>query len=124
MLNDTQDLAQRFHEIIGPWDGPLLVTHLAAVVGRLADDVMTIEGKLAIPGENVRFPRNIADALIQLLRISNAYHIELEQAWNDLLAEGHASLNNETLVTMMRDTLRQNRERQQVRGEGDTAHGN
>ena len=124
MLNDTQDVSRRFHEIIGSWDGPLLVTHLAAVVGRLADDVMTIEGKLAMPGENVRFPRNIADALIQLLRISNAYHIDLEQAWSDLLAEGHASLNSETLVTMMRDTLRQNRERQQARGEGDTAHGN
>ncbi|MBO0781741.1 MAG: hypothetical protein J2P37_23220 [Ktedonobacteraceae bacterium] len=124
MLNDTQDLSQRFHEIIGPWNGPLLVTHLAAVGGRLADDVMIIEGKLAMPGENVHFPRNIADALVQLLRISNAYHIDLEQAWRDLLAEAHAGLNNETLVTMMRDTLRQNRERQQTRGKGDTPHGN
>ncbi len=115
LLNETQELSQRFHDVIGPWDGPLLVTHLAAVVGRLADDVMTIEGKLAMPIENVRFARNIADALIQVLRISNAYHIDLEQAWLDLLTEANAGMNNDTFVTMMRDTIRQNREHQQSR---------
>src|SRR6266576_2003578 len=108
MMSDTQDLSQRFHAIIGPWESYLLVTHLAAVVGRLADDVMTIEGKLALPVENVRFPRNIADALLQLIRISNAYHIDLEHAWTELLEEADSGLSNETFVTMMRDTIRQN----------------
>lgn len=113
MISDTQELSQRFHAVIGPWDGSLLVTHLAAVVGRLADDVMTIEGKLAQPVEQVRFARNIADALLQLIRISNAYHIDLERAWTDLLEEGHLGLNNEELMTMMRDTIRQNQQRRQ-----------
>jgi hypothetical protein len=57
--------------VIGPWDGSLLAIHLTAVVGRLADDVMTIEGKLAQPVEQVRFARNIANALLQLIRIRN-----------------------------------------------------
>ena len=39
IISDTQQLSQRFH----------------AVVGRLADDIMTIEGKLAQPVEQVRF---------------------------------------------------------------------
>lgn len=47
MINETRELSQWFHEVVGPWDGSLMVTHLAGVVGRLADDVMTIEGKLA-----------------------------------------------------------------------------
>lgn len=111
MIDETRVLSQRFHEVVGPWDGSLMVTHLAGVVGRLADDVMTIEGKLALPVENVRFARNIADALIQLIRISNAYHIDLERAWMELLEEARSGLSNEALVTLMHDTLRQNQER-------------
>src|SRR6266699_4744330 len=95
MLHNAQDLSQRFHAVVGPWDGTLLVTHLAGVVGRLADDVMTIEGKLAQPVENVHLARNIADALIQLIRLSNMYRIDLEQAWTELLEFGRSSLSNE-----------------------------
>ncbi len=116
MMNDTQELSQHFHEVVGPWDKSLLVTHLAAVVGRLADDVMIIEGKLAMPRENARLARNIADALIQLIRLSNSYQIDLEQAWKELLEEARSGLGNEALVTMMRDTIRQNQT-------GDTDHG-
>ncbi|GHO49102.1 hypothetical protein KSX_72650 [Ktedonospora formicarum] len=72
---------------------------------------MTIEGKLALPVENVRFTRNIADALIQLMRLSNFYALDLQQAWTDLLEEGYASLNNETIVAIMKATIRQNQER-------------
>ncbi len=79
MINDIQDMSQRLQAVIGPWDGNLLVTHLAGVVGRLADDVITIEGKLAMPVENVRLARNIADALIQLIRLSNMYRISIPE---------------------------------------------
>ena len=113
MINDTHDMSQRLQAVIGPWDGNLLVTHLTGVVGRLADDVMTIEGKLAMPVENVHLARNIADALIQLIRLSNMYRIDLEQAWTELLEFGRSSLSNEAFVTMMRDTMRQNQERRQ-----------
>ncbi len=113
MINDIQDLSQRLHAVIGPWDGNLLVTHLAGVVGRLADDVLTIEGKLALSVENVRLARNIADALIQLIRLSNLYHLDLERAWTELLEEGRSALNNEAFVTAVRDTIRQNQERRQ-----------
>jgi len=116
MISDTQDLSQRFHEVVGPWDRSLQVTHLAAVVGRLADDVMIIEGKLAMPLENARLARNIADALIQLIRLSNSYQIDLERAWGELLEEARSVLSNEARVTMMRDTIRQNQT-------GDTYHG-
>ncbi|GHO98304.1 hypothetical protein KSF_083520 [Reticulibacter mediterranei] len=108
MINDTQELSQRFHEVVGPWERSLLVTHLAAVVGRLADDVMIIEGKLAIPLENARLARNIADALTQLIRLSNSYQINLERAWEELLEEARSGLGNEAFVAMMRDTIRQN----------------
>ena len=59
---------------------------------------------------NGRFARNIAGALIQLIRFSNAYRIDLERAWMELLEEMRSSLSNEALVTQMRDTLRQNQE--------------
>ncbi|GHO68296.1 hypothetical protein KSC_071880 [Ktedonobacter sp. SOSP1-52] len=108
MMNDAQELSQRFHEVVGPWERSLLVTHLAAVVGRLADDVMIIEGKLAMPLENAHLARNIADALIQLIRLSKSYQIDLERAWGELLEEARSGLSNEALVTMMRDTIRQN----------------
>jgi NTP pyrophosphatase (non-canonical NTP hydrolase) len=113
MINETQELSQRLHAVIGPWDGILLVTHLAAVVGRLADDVMTIEGKLAMPLEHVRFARTIADALLQLIRISNMYHIDLERAWTELLEEARSGLSNEEFVARMSGTIRQNQERRQ-----------
>jgi hypothetical protein len=111
MITDAQDLSQRYHTVMGPWEGTLLVTHLAAVVGRLADDVMTIEGKLPVPLEPGRLSRNIADALIQLIRLSNSYHLDLERAWIGVLEEAQAGLSNEAMVATMRDTIRQNQKR-------------
>jgi hypothetical protein len=67
---------------------------------------MTIEGKLALPVANGRFARTIAGAQIQLIRIRNAYRIDLERAWMELLEEARSGLSNEALVTLMRDTLR------------------
>jgi hypothetical protein len=113
MISETQELSQRFFEEIVPWESNLLVMHLAAVVGRLADDVMTIEGKLAHPVENVRFARNIADAILQLFRISIAYGIDFEQAWKDILVEARTGLDNKAFVNMARETIRQNLERGQ-----------
>jgi hypothetical protein len=113
MLHNAQNLSQRFHAVVGPWDGVLLVTHLAGVVGRLADDVMTIEGKLAQPVEQVHFARNIADAVMQLLRISNLYQIDLELAWTVFLEEARSGLGNEELLAAMHETIRQNLERRQ-----------
>jgi hypothetical protein len=113
MLHNAQDLSQRFHAVVGPWDGTLLVTHLAGVVGRLADDVMTIEGKLAQPVEQVHFARNIADAVMQLLRISNFYQIDLELAWAGFLEEARSGLGNEEIIAAMRETIHQNLERSQ-----------
>src|SRR5260370_21129468 len=104
MINDTQDLSHRLHAVIGPWDGNLLGTHLVGGVGRLADDVMTIEGKLALSVENVRLARNIADALIQLIRLSNMYHIALERALTQLLQDGPSGLSNESSVATLSDT--------------------
>jgi hypothetical protein len=116
MISDTQETSQRLYEIIEPWDGCQLVAHLAAVVGRVSDDVMTIEGKLAYPIENVHLARNLADVLIQTIRLSNLYHVDLEQAWIALLEEARMGLSNEELVTRMRDTIRQNQA-------SDTYHG-
>ena len=95
------------------WDGSLLVTPLAALVGRLADDAMPIEGKLPVPLEPGRLACTIADALMQLIRLSNSYHLDHERAWIGLLEEAQAGLSNEAMVTTMRDTIRQNQERRQ-----------
>ena len=108
MISDTREISQLFHEIIGPWDGSQLVAHLAAVVGRVSDDVMTIEGKLAYPIENAHLGRNLADIMIQTIRLSNLYHVDLEQAWTTLLEEARTGLSDEALVSRMRDTIRQN----------------
>lgn len=108
MISDTRETSQLFHEIIGPWDGSQLVAHLATVVGRVSDDVMTIEGKLAYPIENAHLGRNLADIVIQTIRLSNLYHVDLEQAWTALLEEARTGLSDEALVSRMRDTIRQN----------------
>ena len=113
MISDVHDVSQRLHEIIGPWDGCLQVTHLAGVVGRLTDDVMSIEGKLALPVEDGRFERNIADALVQLIKLSNMYQIDLVQTSTEFIEQGRAQLSNEAVVTRLRDTIRQNQERRQ-----------
>lgn len=108
MIGETRELSQRFYDEIVPWESNLLVLHLAAVVGRLADDVMTIEGKLAHPLANVRFARNIADAVLQLFRISIAYGLDFEQAWKDILLEVRTGLDNKEFLQMARETIRQN----------------
>ena len=48
---------------------------------------------------------------MQLIKISNAYRIDLDRVWMELLEEARSGLHNEALVALMRDTLRQNRER-------------
>lgn len=111
MISSTQDITQQLYSIIESWDSIQVVAHLAAVVGRVSDDVMTIEGKLAYPIEHARLARNLADVVMQTIRLSNHYHVDLEQAWIALLEEARTGLSDETLVNGMRDTIRQNQER-------------
>lgn len=111
MISDTQDIAQRLYEIVESWDGIEIMAHLAAVVGRVSDDVMTIEGKLAYPIEHARLARNLADVVMQTIRLSNLYHVDLEQAWAALLEEARTGLSDEATVSRMRDTIRHNQER-------------
>jgi hypothetical protein len=113
MMNDTREVSQILQAASGPWDGIVLVTHLAGVVGRLTDDVLSIEGKIALPVEDGRFAHNLAHALFQLIWLSNRYHIDLEGAWTEFLEQGRARLSDEAMVTALRDTIRQNLERQQ-----------
>ena len=108
LISQTGELSLRYHDLVGPWERSLLVTHLSAVVGRLADDVMILEGKLPIPLSNAHLARNIADAMIQLIRLSQRYQLDLERAVSDFLEEAQKALENEELVTTMRDTLQQN----------------
>lgn len=113
IVHDVRHASQRLHSVIGPWDVTTQVAHLAGVVGRLTDDVLAIEGALALPVEDGRLARNIADALFHLIRLSNAYHVDLEEAWAQFIEQGRSQLSQEAVVTALRDTVRQNRQRRQ-----------
>jgi hypothetical protein len=56
---------------------------------------------------------HIADAVMQLLRISNLYQIDLELAWASFLEEARSGLGNEELLAAMRETIHQNLELRQ-----------
>ncbi len=111
MISDTQEITQRLYTIVEAWDGIQIVAHLAAVVGRVSDDVMTIEGKLAYPIEHAHLARNLADVVMQTIRLSNLYQVDLVQAWAALLEEARTGLSDEATVSRMRETIRQNQER-------------
>ena len=114
MISDTQDVTQQLYTIVEPWDSIQVVAHLASVVGRVSDDVMTIEGKLAYPIENARLARSLADVVMQTIRLGNLYHVDLVQAWAALLEEARTGLSDEATVSRMREIIRQNQERKDL----------
>jgi hypothetical protein len=95
MVNDTQALSKRVHELVGPWDPCALVTGLCVNVGSLAENVMITERKRhPREGSSVHLTRNIAGTLYALIELSNAYGIDLEHAWNETIQEGWLKLAN------------------------------
>ena len=110
MVRETQELSDRLDMVMPPWERTLLVTHLASVVGRLADDVMATEGRLALPVEERHLARSLADVVMQAIRIANAFQVDLPQAWAALVTEGHTTLDNAEVVAAIQATLRHNLE--------------
>ncbi len=93
MVNDTQALSKRVHELVGPWDPCDLVTGLSVNVGSLAENIMITEGKRhSREGASVNLARNIAGTLYALLELSTTYEIDLEQAWNETIQQGWQKL--------------------------------
>ena len=93
MVNDTQALSKRVHELVGPWDPCALVTGLSVNVGSLAENVMITEGKRhPREGASVHLSRNIAGTLYALIELSNFYGIDLESAWSETIQQGWQKL--------------------------------
>jgi hypothetical protein len=93
MVNDTQALSKRVHELVGQWDPCALWTGLSVNVGSLAENVMITEGKRhPREGASVHLARNIAGTLYSLLELSTTYEIDLAQAWNETIQAGWLKL--------------------------------
>lgn len=96
VLHGKNTTSKRVQELLGPQaleDTSTLVAELCRVVGVLAEGVLVTEGKRPPrPDTSVRLAHDIADVLYMLIEISNHYHIDLEQAWNDTIQEGWANL--------------------------------
>ena len=93
MINDSRALAQRVHELEGPWDPCALVAALCVNVGTLAETVMVMEHKRH-PREGApdHIERNIAGTLYALLELCTTYEVDLERAWNETLQGGRLKL--------------------------------
>jgi hypothetical protein len=93
MVNDTEALSKRVHELVGPWDPCALVAGLSVNVGSLAENVMITEGKRPPrEGVSVHLARTIAGTLYALLELGTTYEIDLEQAWNETIQQGWQKL--------------------------------
>lgn len=96
MVNDTQHFTQRVHELFGPQvfgDATTLVAELCRVVGILSESILVTEKKRpSRPATSVRLAHDIADIQYMVIAISELYHIDLAQAWNDLLQEGWGNI--------------------------------
>jgi hypothetical protein len=96
MIEDTRQFTKSVQDQVGPqiFSGPqTLMMELCRVSGALAEGVLVTEGKRpARPGTMVRPGHDIADVLYILISLSDYYHIDLAQAWNDLIQEGQGNL--------------------------------
>src|SRR3954452_1385132 len=92
MIEDSRHFTKSVQDQLGSqvFSGPqTLMAELFRVSGSLAEGVLVTEGKRpARPGTTVRLAHDISDVLYIAIAISDYYHIDLEQAWNDLIQEG------------------------------------
>lgn len=96
MIDDTRQFTKSVQDQVGPQifsGAQTLMMELCRVSGALAEGILITEGKRPTrPGTTVRPGHDIADVLYILISISDYYHIDLAQAWNDLLQEGRGNL--------------------------------
>jgi NTP pyrophosphatase (non-canonical NTP hydrolase) len=96
MIDDTRHFTKSVQDQLGPqiFSGPqTLMAELCRVSGCLAEGILVTEGKRpARSGTTVRLAHDIGDVLFIAIAISDYYHIDLEQAWNDLIQEGWGNL--------------------------------
>lgn len=114
IVNDTQNFTQRVREVFGPQlfeDPSTLVVELSRVIGVLAESTLITEGKRpARPARPLRLTHDVADVLFVLIAISNHYHIDLEQAWNDWIPQTQARLNDDAFVKMIHERVTRGRQ--------------
>ncbi len=94
IITDTQELSSRLYapEVLGPWDPGALMADVVGEAGTLAHSVLTVEGIAAAPPETAHIELDITRLLFMLTNLSNYYHLDLAQAWKDLIQEGYANL--------------------------------
>lgn len=122
LINDTQDFTKHIHELFGAqWlgDTSTQVAELSRVIGVLAESTLITEGKRpARPGVPVRLAHDMADVLFMLISISNAYDIDLAQAWNEWIIQTRARLDNGEFAKLIRDRLSASRANRQKHSSG------
>ena len=94
IINDIQEVSSRLYapEVLGPWDPSALMADVVGEAGTLAHSVLTVEGITAAPPETAHIALDITRLLFMLVNLSNYYHLNLTQAWEDLIQEGYANL--------------------------------
>lgn len=85
MMQMTREVADLFDEQVGPWSVPVMLTELMAEVGTLADSLMIQEGYRRPRADVPDLSDDVADILFMLLRIADAYHIEIASAYKEMI---------------------------------------
>jgi len=117
VINDTQDFVNRVYALEPQWleDPSSLVVELSRVVGILAESTLVTEGKRpAHPVRPVRLAHDIADVLFMLISISNHYHVDIEQVWNNWVPQTRAHLYDDEFIKTVRDRLARARQQKTV----------
>lgn len=94
MLNDTQEISTRLHapEVLGPWKPGALLADIVGEAGTLVHSLLTVEGISPAPPETAHITLDITRLLFMLMDLSTYYHIDLAQAWEELIQEGYVNL--------------------------------
>jgi NTP pyrophosphatase (non-canonical NTP hydrolase) len=94
IIKDTQEVSSRLYapEVLGTWDLSALMADVVGEAGTLAHSVLTVEGIAAAPPETAHIALDITRLLFMLVNLSNYYHLDLAQAWEDLIREGYTNL--------------------------------
>jgi NTP pyrophosphatase (non-canonical NTP hydrolase) len=94
LITLTREIIVLFEKVeLRPWGIETMMNELTGEVGTLADTIMITEGyRQARPTDTPDLQDDIADILFMLIRIADHYHIDLEAAYRQMIAETRGKL--------------------------------
>jgi NTP pyrophosphatase (non-canonical NTP hydrolase) len=86
MVYMTREITRLFDQDVGEWNISVMLTELISEIGTLADSIMIKEGyRKPRNDEPIDLEDDIVDVMFMLIRIADHYHINLEEAYNNMI---------------------------------------